>query len=193
MNTTNRKTEHEISEIFLKRWSPRAMSGKPIKKDDLMILFEAAKWAPSSYNNQPWRFIYALKDTKHWDLLFNLLGDFNKQWCKNASALVVIISKNKFDHNNQPSITHSFDSGAAWENLALQASMTGFVVHGMQGFDYEKARKDLEIPEDYDVEMMFVIGLPGEKEDISKELQEKENPSDRKQLKEIVFEGKFKE
>ena len=193
MNTTNRKTEHEISEIFLKRWSPRAMSGKPIKKDDLMILFEAAKWAPSSYNNQPWRFIYALKDTKHWDLLFNLLGDFNKQWCKNASALVVVISKNKFDHNNQPSITHSFDSGAAWENLALQASMTGFVVHGMQGFDYEKAREDLEILEDYNVEMMFAVGIPGKKEDLQKELQEKENPSDRKQLKEIVFEGKFKE
>ena len=188
-----RNPEYEINEIFLKRWSPRAMSGKPIKKEELMSLFEAAKWAPSSYNNQPWRFIYALRDTKYWDLLYNLLGDFNKQWCKNASVLVVVISRKIFDFNNQPSVTHSFDSGAAWENLALQASMTGFVAHGMETFDYEKARKDLEIPEDYDVEMMFAIGLPGKKEDLPKELQEREFPSDRKKLKEIVFEGKFKE
>ena len=188
-----RNPEHKINEIFTKRWSPRAMLGEKIKKDDLMKLFEAAKWAPSSYNNQPWRFIYVLRDTEHWDLLFNLLGDFNKQWCKNASALVVVISKNKFDHNNQLSITHSFDAGAAWENLALQANMNGFVAHGMQGFDYEKARIDLEIPEDYDVEMMFSVGLPGKKEDLPKEIKEKEHPSDRKKLKEIVFEGKFKE
>src|SRR3989344_7617113 len=193
MSKMERKPEHEINEIFIKRWSPRAMSGEEIKKEELMKLFEAAKWAPSSYNNQPWRFIYALRDTEHWDLLFNLLGDFNRQWCKNASALVVVISKNKFDHNNEPSITHSFDAGAAWENLALQANMNGLVAHGMQGFDYEKARIDLEIPEDYDVEMMFAVGLPGKKEDLPKEIQEKEHPSNRKKLKEIVFEGKFKE
>ena len=188
-----RNPENKINEIFLKRWSPRAMSGKPIKKEDMMILFEAAKWATSSYNNQPWRFIYALRDTKHWDLLYNLLGDFNKQWCKNASALVVVISRKIFDFNNQPSVTHSFDSGAAWENLALQASMTGFVAHGMEAFNYEKARKDLEIPEDYDVEMMFAVGLPGKKEGLPKEFQEREYPNSRKHLKKIVFEGKFKE
>jgi len=164
-----------------------------INKEELMNLFEAAKWAPSSYNNQPWRFIYALKNTRSWNELFDLLVDFNKSWCKNASALVVVISKKTFDHNGEHSITHSFDTGAAWENIALQASINGLVSHGMQAFDYAKAKKILEIPENYNVEIMIAIGKPGKKEDLPKELQEREIPSGRKKINEIIFEGRFKE
>ncbi len=187
----NRKSEYKVDKLFPSRWSPRAMSGT-VSKEELMSLFEAARWAPSSYNNQPWRFIYSIKGTKHWNKLFDLLIDFNKMWVKDAGALIVIISKKTFDHNGELSITHSFDTGAAWSNLALQASIMGLVAHGMQGFDYVKAKKELNIPDGYDVEAMIAIGKLGKKEDLPKEIQEREFPSDRKKISEIVFEGGFK-
>ena len=186
-----RKPGYEVNHLILNRWSPRSFSGETLSDSDLFALFEAARWAPSSFNNQPWRFIYAKRDSKYWDTIFNLLGDFNKQWCANASALVVIISKKTFDYNGKPSITHQFDSGAAWENLALQATSQGLVTHAMQGFDYERARKDLEIPEDYHVMALVAIGKKGAKEKLAPELQQREAPSDRKPLSEIVMEGKF--
>ena len=186
-----RKPTYEVNPLILNRWSPRSFSGEELTDRELFTLFEAARWAPSSYNNQPWRFIYAKRNSKDWDALFNLLVDFNKQWCANASALVVIISKKTFDYNGKPSVTHQFDTGAAWENLAIQATSQGLSTHGMQGFDYEKARKDLGVPDEYDVVAMAVIGKKGAKEKLSAELQQREVPSDRKPLSEIVMEGKF--
>ena len=168
------------------------MSGKEISDEELMSLFEAAKWAPSSYNNQPWRFIYAKRNTSSWDIFFDLLVEFNQSWAKNASALIVIISRKNFEYNEKPSITSSFDTGAAWENLALQGSLDGLVVHGIEGFDYDKAKKVLNIPDDYKVEAMAAIGFPANKNVLSEELQKREEKSLRKSLKEIVFESKFK-
>src|SRR3989338_5072942 len=110
------------------------------------------------YNNQHWRFIYAKRNTKYWTNFMNLLIEFNQSWAKNASVLVVIASKKTFDHNDEQSITHSFDTGAAWMSLAMQATIKGFITHGMQGFDYEKAREELNIPEGYNVEAMVAIG-----------------------------------
>ena len=187
-----RKPEYPINEIFLNRWSPRAMSGEEIGENELMSLFEAAKWAPSSFNNQSWRFLYANRNGPDWGLFFDLLSEQNKTWAKNAAALIVIISKQTFDHNGKPSRTHTFDTGAAWENLALQGSINGFVVHGMQGFDYDKAKELLKIPDDFSVEAMAAVGRPGKKEGLPQALQEREFPSDRKKLSEIVFEGKFR-
>ena len=188
----NRKPEYPINPLILGRWSPRSMTGEEISDEQLMSLFEAARWAPSSYNNQPWRFIYAKRNTKYWDKLFSLMVEFNQSWTKNAAVLVVVISSKNFEHNSNPSVTHSFDTGAAWENLALQAETMGLVTHGMQGFDYEKAKKELEIPEDYSVEAMVAIGKRGKKEDLPKELQEREIPSVRKPIKDIIMEGKFR-
>ncbi|MBI3032700.1 nitroreductase family protein [Candidatus Woesearchaeota archaeon] len=187
----HRKQEHHVDPLFLNRWSPRAMNGEHITDAELMRLFEAARWAPSSYNNQPWRFVYAQKGTHYWQKFFDLLVEFNQQWCKNAAVLVVVISRKTFEHNGQPSITHSFDTGAAWENLALEGSLMNLVVHGMQGFDYDKAKKVFDLSDDYNVEMMFAVGKPGKKEDLPKEIQEREIPSDRKPLNEIIFEGEF--
>ena len=95
------------------------MTGEELDEDTIMSLFEAARWAPSSYNNQPWRFIYAKRNTLHWNKLFNLLAEPNKVWTKNAAVLVVVISRKNFEHNEKYSITHQYDAGAAWENLAL--------------------------------------------------------------------------
>lgn len=186
-----RKVENDINPLFVNRWSPRAMSGEEISHDDLMGLFEAARWAPSSYNNQPWRFIYAKRNTDHWQRLFSLLVEGNKTWAKNAAVIVVVISRKNFEFNEKPAITHQFDAGAAWENLALEATSRELVTHGMQGFDFNEARKVLGIPDSFDVIAMIAIGKLGQKENLPRDLQEREYPSNRKPLEEIVMEGKF--
>jgi len=187
-----RKANHPIDDIFLNRWSPRAMTGEPISEEELMVLFEAARWAPSSYNNQPWRFLYARRDSVHWQTFFDLLVEFNQSWAKNASALVLFISATHFEFNGEPSVTHSFDTGAAWENLALQGSLRGLVVHGMQGFDFERARTTLNIPAEFAVEAMAAIGRPADPETLPEKLREKETPSDRRKLDQTICEGPFR-
>src|SRR5437588_9323445 len=113
-----RKADFPIQPLLLDRWSPRAMSGEPISRDELMRLFEAARWAPSSFNAQQWRALYAHRDTEHWSVFFDLLVDANKMWAKNAAVLVLFIARKNFEYNNEPSVTHSYDCGAAWENSA---------------------------------------------------------------------------
>jgi nitroreductase len=186
-----RKTEHGVDERILSRWSPRAMSGELIEGETLMGLFEAARWAPSSNNNQPWRFLYARRDTELWPLFFDLLAEGNRSWAVRAAVLIVVISKTTFDFNNKPARTHSFDAGAAWENLALQGAMKGLVVHGMQGFDYDRAKEVLRIPDGYQVEAMIAIGRQGRKEELPENLREREFPSERKGLADLVEEGFF--
>lgn len=187
-----RKAEYPINPIFLNRWSPRAMSGGPLTDEELMPLFEAARWAPSSYNAQQRRFLYARRGTPEWDVFFDLLVEDNKVWAKNAAVLVVVVSRKDFEFNEKPSPTSDYDTGAAWENLALEGAIRGLVVHGMQGFDYERARSELEVPDNYDVCAMIAIGKQGNKEDLPEKLQEMEQPNDRRPLEEIVMEGQFK-
>jgi nitroreductase len=189
---TKRTSEYPINPLILNRWSPRSMTGEELDDDDIMSLFEAARWAPSSFNNQPWRFIYAKRNTEHWHRLFNLLVDANKTWVKNAALLTVVISRKNFEFNEKPARTHQFDAGSAWENLALEASSRGIVAHGMQGFDYEKAKAELGIPADFEVMAMIAIGKRGPKENLPTELQDKEKPNDRKALKDIIMEGTYR-
>jgi nitroreductase len=186
-----RVADHPIADLFLDRWSPRAMSGESIERESLMRLFEAARWAPSSYNNQPWRFLYARRGSEHWPRFFDLLAEGNQAWAKHAAALVLIVSKTTFDFNGKPSITHSFDAGAAWENLALQGAVQGLVIHAMQGFDYDRARAELKVPEEFAIEAMVVIGRPAPKDTLPEKLQQRESPSTRRSLGEIVCEGRF--
>ncbi len=187
-----RKPTHPINKLMLGRWSPRSMSGEPISDEELFSLFEAARWAPSSYNGQPWRILYAKRDTPEWPLIYNLMVPFNQEWTKNAAVLLVMISRNTFEHNNKPAHTHSYDTGAAWMSIALEGATRGLVVHGMEGFDYDKARTTLNVPADYTVEAMAAIGKHAPKEKLPPEMQAKEVPSTRKALNEIVFNGKYK-
>jgi nitroreductase len=187
-----REAGRAIEELFLNRWSPRAMSGEEISEEELMTLFEAARWAPSSYNNQPWRILYARRDTEHWPVFLGLLVEGNRAWAKEAAALLLFVSKETFDFNGQPYPTHSFDTGAAWENLALQATLKGLVTHGMQGFDYERARAELNIPEGFRVEAMAAVGRPGDPANLPEQARAREKPSDRKPLEEIICEGPFR-
>lgn len=187
-----RKAENGVDPLFVNRWSPRAMSGEAISRAELMRLFEAARWAPSAFNNQPWRFLYAMRDTPDWDTFFGLMVEANQSWAKNAGALLVVVSKKTFDHNGKPSRTHSLDTGSAWMSLALQGTLQGLVVHGMQGFDYDRATTALNVGGEYQVEAMAAIGRPGKKEDLPEATQEREFPSERKPLSEIALEGGFK-
>ncbi|KKQ32261.1 MAG: Nitroreductase [candidate division TM6 bacterium GW2011_GWF2_37_49] len=190
---SNRESNHDVNKLILHRWSPRAMSGEVITKDELMTLFDAARWAQSSYNNQPWRFAYAFRETPVWATFFNLLVPFNQDWCKNAAVLIVASSKKDFDFNGKPSRTHSFDAGAALQNLALQGYEMNLVIHGMEGFDYDKAKQELLLPDGYAIEAMFAVGKPGDKYGLPKELQEREEPSWRNEIATFAFEGGFAE
>ncbi len=187
-----RKPEHPVERMFIERWSPRAFSNEMLTEEETFTLFEAARWAPSCFNDQPWRFLYARRGTPEWDVFVDLLVDANKVWAKNASLLVVFIAHKNFEMNGKPNRTHSFDCGSAWMSFALQAAQKGWVAHGMAGFDYDKARKILKVPEDYSVEAMAAAGKPGRREDLPDEkLRQREVPSPRKPLKDLVFKGQF--
>jgi nitroreductase len=187
----NRVSKYAIQPFFLSRVSSRAFSEERLTEDELMSLFEAARWAPSSYNNQPWRFIYVRRGEHDWNLLFDTLIDFNKSWCKNADTLVLILSRKNFTHNEKISKTSQLDAGAAWMSLALEAEFHKIVAHGMEGFDYEAARKNLGVSDKYTIEAMAAIGKQGEIDILPEALQEKEIPTLRKPLSEIISNGKF--
>ena len=165
------------------------MSGESIEEAELLQLFEAARWAPSSANTQPWRILYARRDTAHWPVFFDLLVESNRLWCERASALVVFISKSINERTGKPAITSSFVTGAAYENFALQGVISGLVVHGMQGFDYARAREILQVPEDFRVEAMAAVGRPGRAEDLPEPLRAREIPNGRRPLGETICEG----
>lgn len=186
-----RKPEADISQLIYTRWSPRAMTGEAMRQEELLPLFEAARWAPSSYNGQPWHFIVAVTP-KDKATFMTFLVEFNQQWCKNASALVVIISRNNFAHNNNLNKHHSFDTGAAWCLLALEGARRGLVVHGMAGFDEEKVRQELKVSSEYTVEAMCAIGKLAEFNVLPDDIAKMETPSQRKKVGEFVnWEGKF--
>ena len=189
---TGRKADHAIHKVFLDLWSPRAMSGDEISQEDLMRLFEAARWAPSCFNHQPWRILYARRDTPAWNVFLNLLVDANKVWAKEAAALLVFVSETTVKQTGGFNRTHAFDTGAAWENLALQACLMGLVAHEMQGFDYERAKTELAVPDGFEVRAMVAVGKLGRKENLPPDLQKREAPTDRRKLSETVFDGRFK-
>jgi nitroreductase len=190
-----RNAEFAIDPIFTNRWSPRAFTGEAIDERILFTLFEAARWAPSANNSQPWRFIYCLKDSPKWPAFLGLLSNTNRRWAANASVLVVLVSKTTHIRNGDteptPLRSHSFDSGAAWALLALQAQHSGWRTHAMGGFNRDLAREVLSVPEGYDVEVAIAIGRQAEHGSLPPDLQERERPSQRKPLGKFVAEGRF--
>ena len=189
--SAHRNAAFPITTLFLDRWSSRAMSGEALSEAELMTLFEAARWAPSSGNFQPWRFLYARRDTDFWPAFLDLLNPGNRTWAERAGALVLVISRTHFEGDGRPFVTHSYDAGAAWQNLALQASLSDLVAHGIGGFDYERARRVLRVPATYAVEAMIVIGKRGDAAGLSESLRKRETPNDRRPLAQSVCEGPF--
>lgn len=190
---TGRIAHPKVEKLIVDRWSPRAFDESEIPQEDLDVIFEAAGWAPSAYNVQPWTFLYARRGDANWDLLLSQLIEFNQGWAKDASALVFVVSDRymRSDKGNTENHSHSFDAGAAWALAALQAQALGYHTHGMTGLKFGEAEAALGIPEDQRLEAAFVIGKAAGKEKLPEFLQERELPSDRKPVSEIAKAGKF--
>ncbi|VFU09476.1 nitroreductase family protein [Methylocella tundrae] len=196
MTTANsRAADYPIEALFLERWSPRAFTGEAIPDADLRTIFEAARWAPSSYNSQPWRFLYAKRDTPAFTKFLGLLSEFNQSWAKNASMLIIVLSKEAFTPPGKTeavaSHSHSFDAGAAWGYLALQAWRSGYAAHAMTGFDIPRAAIELNAPDDCRVEAAIAIGRVGDKSILPEAAREREKPNSRNPQSDFVFEGGF--
>jgi len=191
---TPRQPDHPVDPLFLERWSPRAFDGSEIAEEDLLTMFEAARWAPSAFNSQPWRFLYACRGGSDWERFLGLLIPWNQGWAKSASALVYILSDtlpftDRKTGEPRSSTTHSFDAGAAWACLALQAARMGYLAHGMSGIQYELARSELRIPERFELEAACAIGRIGDPAQLDEKLRAREFPSGRKAVGEFAFRG----
>lgn len=190
-----RSADYPIAPMFLARWSPRAFTGEPIAEADLLTMLEAGRWAASSYNSQPWRFVYARRDTPHWERFLGLLNPFNQSWAKSASALVILVSNPMMRppgaEKNVPSRSHSLDAGAASGYMALQAVEMGWFMHGMVGIELDRIATELNVPEGYHVEAAYAVGRLGDKSILPEGLQAREAPSPRRPLTELAFEGGF--
>lgn len=185
-----RTTKYDVDDMFTNRWSPRAFSEEEVPQDTLLSLFEAAHWAPSAFNFQPWRFIIA-QTAEERKVFYSFIKEFNLTWCEKAPVMSLILSKTNND--GKPVESHSFDTGAAWGFLALQANKKGLVTHPMTGFDFDKARELLNIPEDYKIEALVAIGYQGDKDTLPEMLQQREEPNNRQPLETLIFNGKFEE
>lgn len=186
---TMRTSTYPVDKLIISRSSAPAFSGIQIDHAQLMSLFEAARWAPSSYNEQPWRFIYATKNSPDWQKFFDTLVPFNQSWTANASALILVLSEKHSSRTGNRMRTHSYDTGSAVQNLLLQAHALGLGAHVMEGFDYDKIRSVLAIPDSMAVESMIAVGYPADIKKLPTEEQEREIPSTRKNLTEFVFQG----
>jgi len=193
-DANGRHADHPIDPQFLNRWSPRAFTGEDMPEADILTMLEAARFAPSSSNGQPWRFVYALRGTDAFDKILASLVPFNQGWAKSASALMLVISKTKRltdDGTMKPVASHSFDAGSAWMSFALQASKMGYFAHGMGGVVYEAAQAAFSISDNYQVEIAVAIGKRAPIETLPEALAAREVPNHRIALNEIAFNGVF--
>ncbi len=184
----------KVHDLIVERWSPRAYDQSAIVQADLDVILEAAGWAPSAFNGQPWTFLYAHRGDENWDRFVSMLVPANQSWAKDASALVFVVSDRlmrKDSGETSPNHSHSFDAGAAWALAALQALAMGYHTHGMTGIQFAKAEAELNIPEDHRLEAAFVVGRQGPKENLPEALQAREAPSGRKPVSEIARAGNF--
>lgn len=185
--------QYPIHDLIKRRWSPRAFSDQPIEAEKLHMLFEAARWAPSSNNEQPWRFIFANRDHElEWNRLLSCLVEANRKWAYRAPVLILSVASLNFEEDATPN-RHAFhDTGMAVENLVLQATALGLSAHQMAGFDVEKARADLKIPSGYEPVAMIAVGYPGDLAFLSDRLRERElRPRSRRPLSDWTFAGQW--
>ncbi len=187
----SRQPDFPIDPLFLERWSPRAFDMSDMPIEDLQSIFEAARWAPSAFNSQPWHFCYARRGDADWARFLDLLIPWNQSWAQSASVLIYILS-NSFmltKSGEQESHTHSYDAGAAWACMALQATRMGYHAHGMSGVDFDRVRTELKVPDTFRVEAACVIGRRGDPAILEERQRAREFPNDRKPQKTFVHAG----
>ena len=182
-------TDHPIHELITNRWSPYKFADRLVSKEDLLSLFEAARWAPSSYNEQPWRFIMASKDqAQEFEKLLSCLVPANQEWAKNASVLVLGVTHLTFDRNGKENKAAIHDLGAAVSHLSFEATVRGISVHQMIGIEPESAKQAYNIPDDHEVLTAFAIGYSDLSENVSDDLSKRDQtPRARRTIAEFVF------
>lgn len=190
-----RVADRPVDSLFLRRWSPRAFTGEPIDEATLFSLFEAARWAPSGNNAQPWRFIYARNGGAAWNTFLGLLTGSNRTWATNASALVLLLSRTTYVRAGAaepaPHYHHAFDAGAAWASLAFQATLLGWHTRAIGGYDQKAARLSFGVPADYELQVAIAIGRQADVSRLPETLRDRERPTSRRPLSQIVAEGSF--
>lgn len=186
-----RVTEAPVDGLILNRWSPRAFSPEPVPGETLRTLFEAARWAPSCYNDQPWVFIYSASEDDRLKFL-EILVDQNQVWAKNAPVLAFLFARRDFARTGKPNRWAVFDCGAAWMSLTIQARLMGLYTHGMAGYHRNMAYEVLGVPEkEYEVICAIAIGRYGDPSGLPEDLRAMEKPNDRKPLAEVAVAGHF--
>ncbi len=187
------QSDFPVHELIRERWSPRAFADKPVPQDILRSIFEAARWAPSSFNEQPWAYIVATKDDKeNFEKMLSVLVDFNVQWAKSVPVLALAVAKLTFANNNAPNRNAQYDTGAATALLSVEATARGLAVHQMAGFDAEKARQVFGIPKGWEPIAALAIGYPGDPASLPAPLKDREMaPRTRKPIGEFVMAGQW--
>jgi nitroreductase len=186
-STNPRAPETEVDSMFIDRWSPRAFLPDPIPEYQVKTLFEAARWAPSSFNEQPWLFLYATEPEKR-KIFVSLLLEKNQRWADRVPLLIFIIARRRFAKGGTENRHANFDAGAAWMSLALQARKLGLYAHAMAGFRLEKSYEVLGVAkEDYEVIAAIAVGRLGDSSKLPDDLLQMEAPKDRKPLAEVAF------
>lgn len=185
--------EFPVNELIQNRWSPRAFGDKPVSQEVLRSLFEAARWAPSSSNEQPWAYIVATKDdAENFEKSLGALVEFNANWARKAPVLVIAVAQLAFAKNNAPNRNAQYDVGAASLQLSIEATARGLVVHQMAGFDPETAREAYNIPQGWEPIAAMAIGYPGDASSLPEPLQSREKaPRSRKRIREFVMSGQW--
>jgi nitroreductase len=184
-------SDFPVHELIRERWSPRAFADKPVPRDVLRSIFEAARWAPSSNNEQPWAYIVATRDEKvNFDKMLSVLVEFNANWAKTAPVLALAVAQLAFAKNNVPNRNAQYDTGAASALLSVEATARGLAVHQMAGFDPEKARQVFGIPPGWEAIAAIAIGYPGDPASLPQPLKDREMaPRTRKPINEFVMAG----
>ena len=188
-------TQVPVHDIIAERWSGRAYDAtQPVTQEQLISLLEAARWAPSCFGDQPWRFVVWNKSSNAagWWQAFDCLAPSNQNWAVDAPVLILVVADTLFNHNGQPNRWAEYDTGAAAENLCLQAQALGLMAHQMGGFDTDKARALAGVPKQYTLMAMLTLGTPADPADFKEDLRERElSPRKRRSLEELFFSGKW--
>jgi len=186
-------TQQAIHELLANRWSGRAYDAdQSVSKEQVVSLLEAARWAPSCFGDQPWRYVVCNKadNLQAWQAAFDCLVPGNQGWAVNAPVLLLICADTLFGHNDKPNKWAAYDTGAATENLCLQATALGLMAHQMGGFDADKARATFNVPERYQILAMVTVGYQASVDTLSGEVKERELAArSRKPLEELFFNG----
>jgi nitroreductase len=181
----------EVDPLFVERWSRRAISSEPLSLETVRTLFEAARWAPSASNSQPWIFVYA-SDPESLARGRALLKDTNQRWATKAPLLIFVFARKTHPETGKPLRTGAFDTGAAWFSLAIQALRLGLVTRAMGGIHHDQAYEAFGVPrEEFESMIAVAVGKPAPREELPEDLAQREVPSQRKPQHEFVFQGRY--